>query len=180
MKKSQQWKKLVRGVLAVLLAVDVILVGVIWRAAKSAPEGQRVERDRLQAQAKLLAADVKRAEAIKAHLSEVGHDADRFYQDSLLGASAGYSEVVADLGTIAAHSGLKTSLVSFRPTDLKSRGVTEIQITAGVEGDYPSLIHFINGLERSKNFYLLDSLTLQSASTGAIKLSLELRTYFRS
>lgn len=180
MRQSAQWKRVVRSIVAVLLALDVILVGVLWRAARSAPEDQRKDRDRLQAEARLFAGDVKRAEAIKAHLSEVGRDADKFYHQDLVGAAIGYSDVIADLGTIAVHSGVKTSLLSFRQDDLKGRGVTEIRIAAGVEGDYPSLIHFINGLERSKNFYLLDSLTLASGTTGGIRLNLELRTYFRS
>jgi type IV pilus assembly protein PilO len=180
MRQSAQWKRVVRAIVAVLLAMDVILVGVLWRAARSAPEDQRKERDRLQAQARLYSADVKRAEAIKAHLSELGRDADKFYKEDLVSAASGYSDVIADLGTIAAHSGVKTSLLSFRQDDLKGRAVTEIRITAGVEGDYASLIHFINGLERSKNFYLLDSLTLASGSTGGVRLNLDLRTYFRS
>jgi hypothetical protein len=49
-----------------------------------------------------------------------------------------------------------------------------------MQGAYPSLVSFINGLERSKSFYLLDSLSLDSSTDGLLKLNLELRTYFRS
>jgi hypothetical protein len=50
-----------------------------------------------------------------------------------------------------------------------------------VEGDYPALIQFIHALERSKNFYLLDNLTLASGgSTAGVKLNLDLRTFFRT
>lgn len=180
METGKHWKKLVRGVVALLLALDVILIGVIWRAARTAPEDQKTERDRLRAEVNLLKADVERGNTIKAHLADVDSRSAQFYKDQFSNASTGYSELIIDLGTIAAHSGVKTSLVSFHQNELKGRGVTEVRITAGVEGDYQGLIQFINGLERSKNFYLLDDLSLASASTGAIRLNLALRAYFRS
>mgnify|MGYP001608520988 FL=1 len=62
---------------------------------------------------------------------------------------------------------------------LETRGVTEVTVSATVEGDYVSVVRFINGLERSDNFYLLDSLGLASSTGGSIKLNLQLRTYFR-
>jgi hypothetical protein len=88
--------------------------------------------------------------------------------------------LIADLGEIAGHSGVQTAGVTFKQKDLRDRGVTEIFITASVEGDYPGLVHFINGLERSRYFYLLDDLTLASESAGSVRLNLVLRTYFRS
>lgn len=42
------------------------------------------------------------------------------------------------------------------------------------------MIRFINGLERSKNFYLVDGLRLASASPGTIRLEIEMHTYFRT
>ena len=42
------------------------------------------------------------------------------------------------------------------------------------------MIRFINGLERSKNFYLVDDLTLASANTGTIQLEITMHTYFRT
>jgi len=174
------WKRWVQGAVALLLLLDLALVFAIWRAAESAPQAQRIERDRLAAQAKLMGLDVGRAQAIRQRLPEKGRECDQFYAEDLVPASSGYSTLVSDLGEIAGHAGLKTNLVGFKQKELGGRGVTEIRITAAVEGDYPSLIRFINGLERSKNFYLLDQLTLASSTTGAIKLTLDLRTYFRS
>jgi hypothetical protein len=170
----------VQGAVALLLLLDLGLVFAIWRAAESVPQAQRDERNRLAAQAKLMAADVGRAQGIRQRLPQKGRECDQFYADQLVPAASGYSTLIADLGEIAGHAGLKTNLVGFKQKELTERGVTEVRITAAVEGDYPSLIRFINGLERSKNFYLLDQLTLASSTTGGIKLSLELRTYFRS
>ncbi len=57
--------------------------------------------------------------------------------------------------------------------------MTLVTVLDSVDGDYPAIIQFINGLERSKYFYLLNNLQLDTASAGDIRLHLELRTYFR-
>ena len=72
-----------------------------------------------------------------------------------------------------------------RPDDLspnECRGVNDVAISANVEGNYTSLVTFIDGLEHSKYFYLLKDLRLDSAATpgGGIRLQLELHTYFRT
>jgi Tfp pilus assembly protein PilO len=177
--KPRSWKRGVLTGLVVVLLLDGVLLVVNWRAARASMHSQREQAARLNRQADQLASDVTRAEAIRGRIPQVKQNSDRFYADQFLPAATGYSSIVAELGELAGHSGLKTGGISFKQKELEKRGVTEIQISASVEGDYPSLIHFINGLERSKNFYLLDDLRLASVTTGSIKLQLELRTYFR-
>ena len=107
-------------------------------------------------------------------------DCDTFYQQSFLDSPTGYSRIEGDLDDIAKKSGVRISGYTFKQKVIKERGVTEIEITTNFDADYPAVIQFINGLERSKNFYLLDSLRLTSASTGGIRLDLDLHTYFRT
>jgi type IV pilus assembly protein PilO len=175
------WKKYTAAVLCLLLAADLALVFYVWQGGREAPGSKRLQRDRLQLQAKLLKADVERGEKIKASLPQVGRDCDGFYHDSFLPAAKGYSAIVADLSDITHKAGLKTTGVAFQQKEMKDHGVTQITMKTTVEGDYPSIIQFINALERSKNFYLLDNLSLDSGgSTPGIKLNLDLRTFFRT
>jgi type IV pilus assembly protein PilO len=184
MTPSRNWsavKTAITAALCLLLAVDVGLAFFYWQAGREGPESKRNQRDRLQLQAKLLKADVERGEKIRASLPQVGKDCDGFYRESFLPSASGYSAIVADLSDITHKAGLKTSGVSFQQKELKDHGVTQITMKTTVEGDYPSIIQFINALERSKNFYLLDDLVLASGgSTPGIKLNLDLRTFFRN
>ena len=41
--------------------------------------------------------------------------------------------------------------------------MVEVEISTVVNGDYPSVVRFINGLEHSDNFYVLDNLALARA-----------------
>ncbi len=170
---------LIRWGLGVILALDVGLVIVNLRGPAS-PQQLRAENKRLHAQVSLLEADVKRGKSIQQDMDKVQGDCDRFFAEELRPASSGYSSIEADLGAIARKAGLRTDVVTFRQRDISGRGVVEIEVAAAVEGDYTNVVNFINGLERSNNFYLLDSLSLASSTAGNLRLNLQLRTYFRS
>jgi hypothetical protein len=174
------WKLWVGIALALVLALDFALAAYLWRASFQQPQALRAQRDQLALQAKKLRADVSRGEKIRASLPQAGKDCDNFYQQSFLDSPTGYSRIEGDLDAIAKKSGVKISGYTFKQKVIKERGVTEIEITTNLDADYPAVIQFINGLERSKNFYLLDSLRLTSASTGGIRLDLDLHTYFRT
>ena len=178
--KWQSWKKWTGIALGLLLLADGALAGYLWQLNQQGPEEIRAQRNRLATQAKLLKADVARGEKIRASLPQVKKSCDAFYSQSFLDRITGYSDIEADLDSIAAKAGVKTSGFSFKQKELKDRGVTEISIETSVDSDYPAVIQFINGLERSKYFYLLDDLQLASATTGGIRLQIGLHTYFRT
>ncbi len=176
----QVWKRSVGVALGLLLLVDAALVAFLWNGSRQGPNALRVQRDQLSLQAKLLRADLKRGEAIRESLPQVGKDCDTFYHESFLDAKTGYSQIESDLDSIAQKANVKTPALSFKQKSIEGRGVTEISINTAVDADYPSVIRFINGLERSKNFYLVDDLTLASANTGTIQLEITMHTYFRT
>lgn len=178
---NRKAKLYVRIGLGVLVAVDLALIFLAWRASSNTPESQRAREAGLLAERRMLAADVHRAQIIRSHLAQVGKQSVEFYAKDLPPGQTGYAVIVGDLGEIAGQAGLRTSVVGYRQKEIRDRGVTEVQVTAAVEGDYNGLIKLINGLERSKNFYVLENLALSSGSSGNdLKLSLSLRTYFRS
>ncbi len=84
------------------------------------------------------------------------------------------------MGGMAQESGLQLNSTRFKQHEVTKHGVNEIAISLNMEGPYPSLVSFINALERSNNFYMLDTLGLDTSTNGVLRLTLELRTYFRS
>ncbi len=178
-REAQRRKKWIRWALAAVLAVDLVLLVIHWRPTES-PQAQKRDEDHLEVERKLLAADVDRAWSIRRRLPDIQREADEFFAKELREASTGYSAIVADLGGVAQQAGLQTDSITFKQRDVPNRGVIEVEVAAVVDGSYPSLITFINGLERSSNFYVLDSLSLASSAGGNLKLNLQLRTYFRS
>ncbi|MGH9866116.1 MAG: hypothetical protein ACRD4H_11940 [Candidatus Acidiferrales bacterium] len=176
---SRKWKLAVKIALGCLVVLDGALIFANVRIANEAPQSQAQERNRLAQEDKLLAADVAKGQAIEKHLPDVGRECDTFYQRNLLQESSGYSTVIADIGQMAKQAGVQIGGVGFHETPIKDRGLSEVQISAAVQGDYQSLIRLINSLEHSPHFYVLDGLTLGSETSGSIRLNVTLRTYFR-
>ena len=147
-----------------ILLLDIALVGYLWNASRQDRGDLIAQRQRLATEAKLLQADVSRGEAIRASLPASGQGFRRlFIASPSWMPPAAIRDIETDLGAIAAKAGVKTSGFTFKQKPIPGRGVTEISIATSVSADYPAIIQFINGLERSKNFYLLDSLQLASA-----------------
>jgi hypothetical protein len=177
---KSKWKKWTGIVLVALLAMDAALGAFLYQLSREGPQKMSAERDRLATEAKLMKADVERGQMIRKSLPQVGKDCDTFYRRTFLASATGYSAVQRDLNSIAASAGLRTTGIAFKEKQIQGRGVTEVSMSTSVEGDYAAVVKFINALERSRNFYLLNDLHLGSATAGGIKLDLVLRTYFRT
>jgi len=169
----------VRNVVLAFLAADAALLGVVWYAAAEHPEVEQKRLERLRDEDKRLGADVRRAEIIRTQLPTIQKDCDEFLKNTLLVQANGYSTIVADLEKIAGDAGVPPGAITFKQKPADKQGMIEVELTAAVEGKYSSLVKFVNGLERSRNLYLLDAMSLSTGQNGA-RLNLLMRTYFRS
>lgn len=174
------WKKGIATALLSLVVADLALVFVLWQIGREGPQEMRLRKAQLAERAKLLRADVTRGEKIRVSLPEAGKECDRFYNKAFFGSTTGYSQIESDLISISKKTGVQTSGLKFEQKVVKGRGVKEISVSTKVTADYPSLMRFINGVERSKDFYLLDDLALKATKGGMVELNLKLHTYFRT
>jgi Tfp pilus assembly protein PilO len=170
---------IVRWIVIVILVADVVLLGVDWRLNQS-PHVQAGDLRRLDMMAKSYRADNARLERFRRELPADEKDWDAFFTTHFHPAGAGYSAISEDLGELSRTAGLRSDTVTFHQHNPDARGLMEVEITTAVEGDYDSLIQFLNKLEHSDNFYVLDSLALASSTAGKLRLNLQLRTYFRT
>lgn len=175
--KSQ--RRVMQAVIGIVLLADLVLVGVNWQL-RLTPETASDQVRVLRHQQELMTLDLHRAETIRRDLPAVQKQCDEFFQKELRPSDGGYSAILADLGVMAHDSGLTVNSTRFKQHANEKHGVDEIAISLSMQGPYPSLVTFINALERSNNFYLLDSLGLDASTNGILHLTLEVRTYFRS
>jgi hypothetical protein len=175
----EQRNNLVRGVLVVILLADAILLGAQWKLNGS-PHVQTGDLNRLASLEKQYRADNTRLERFKTELPADEKQWDEFFTTHLHPAGAGYSAISEDLGSLSRSAGLQSDSISFHQHNPDARGLMQVDIITAVEGDYDSLVRFLDKLEHSDNFYVLDSLSLGSSSVGKIRLNVQLRTYFRT
>src|SRR5579864_1186050 len=170
---------MIRSVLAFILLADAVLIGVQWKL-NSSPHVQPGDLNRLGMMEKQYRADNTRLERFKTELPADEKQWDEFFTTHFHPAGAGYSAISEDLGGLSRSAGLRSDTISFHQHPADARGLMQVDITTAVEGDYDSLVQFLNKLEHSDNFYVLDSLALASSSLGKLRLNVQLRTYFRT
>jgi Tfp pilus assembly protein PilO len=173
---SKKTKTIIRAILGIIVTVDIILAGINWATRTPQSELNALKREHA-----LMAADITRAETIRTTLPAVEQQCDKFFKQNFRPITSGYSSVISDFGSLSRGAGLQAGNLSFHQHEGDKRGVTEVDISAVVDGDYSSVVRFVNDLEHSDTFYVLDGLSLAaSGSGGQLKLNLQLRTYFRS
>ena len=174
-------KKIVIAGLAILIAADAILA---LYAMQSANKFSRDELAADKTQIKLLKADIQRALAIQRSIPQTKADCERF-ENSLYPSSAGYSSVMDELTGVAKQAGLQMGSLAFHPKEIPGRNMVELGLDATVNGNYKDVVRFLNGLQRSKSLYIIDTLTLASEPAaqkvaGSLRVVLSLRSYFKN
>jgi Tfp pilus assembly protein PilO len=178
-RKFELRKTIVRWALVVAVVLDLGLVGLNWRMAR-APHAPAGELARLNRQREMMEGDLRRGDEIQKELPAIALQDDRFFHEQFRPLPTGYSDLVADLNSLAVQAGLHVDSTTFDQHSADSHGIVQVNISESVEGNYQSLITFLNALQRSKNFYILDGLGLSSSMAGNVRLSLQLRTFFRT
>jgi type IV pilus assembly protein PilO len=175
-------KRLILGGVIFLIVADIALAGYSWKLS-SAPQTPKEEFAAQSKKLEILRADIKRAQSIQAYMPHIQTDCDAFENERLFAAGSGYSSVTADLGAISKKAALGLDDLTFKQKEIANRKVTEVAIDATVSGDYKNIVEFLNGLQRSKNIYEVDSLSLASEvqnATGGLRVAIHMKTYFRS
>lgn len=175
-------KRAIMLLLALLVAADVALGVYSWSLASA--QSAKQELALMTVNRDLLKKDIQRALEIRSHIPAIQKDCDTFEQ-SLFPESTGYSTVSAELGELAAKAGLRLDSRSFKPKGVKGRDLTELTIDAQVIGDYRGVVRFLNGLQRSRNFYAVEGLSArasakQQGGRGALEVTVHIKTYFRA
>jgi Tfp pilus assembly protein PilO len=175
-------KRAILVVVGLLLAADIGLAIYSWQLSSSPYTSQRA-LDEQAVKLGVLNNDIKSAQFIRDHMPATREDCEKFEQ-SLARESTSSSSILAELDQVAKKSGLQETTLTFRPKEIPNRGMTEVTIDVTVSGNYSSVVRFVNGLQRSQRFYVVDGLALATeaqtqAATGAIRVALHIRTYFR-
>ena len=175
-------KRAILVVVGLLLAADIGLAIYSWQLGSS-PHTPQKEFDEQTIKLGVLKTDIKSAQSIKDNMPATRKDCEKFEQ-SLPPAGTVSSSITAELDEIAKKAGLQIVTETGRQKEIPNRGMVERTIEVTVNGGYGSVVRFVNGLQRSQRFYVVDGLQLATdaqaqAANGAIRVGLHLRTYFR-
>jgi type IV pilus assembly protein PilO len=160
-------------VLLLLLAVAMaIRVGLDWAVMDSHSSeilaGKQVELKALELEAVPLRGLDQRVEKSRRQL-------DDFLAKRI---PPNYSSIDARIGDLQVASGVRLSRVQYTQ-GAPAAGLTEISMDAGISGDYPAIMRFINSIERDQTFFIIRAMSLTSQQGGQVNLHLRVSTWLR-
>ncbi|MGB8030047.1 MAG: GspMb/PilO family protein [Terracidiphilus sp.] len=156
-------------VLAVFLAVRL---GFDWAAMNSRSSEVLAGK---QLQLKALEIQTAPLHGLDQRVQKTRQQIDAFYEKRI---PADYSVISSRIGELAVTSGVRLSRVGYAQEKPGSE-LTEISMDAGISGDYPAIMRFINSLERDRIFFIIRAMSLTGQQGGLVNLRIRVSTWLR-
>lgn len=170
-----------RAVLGVLLAANLLAAYAVFRPLGGSAEELDQELIGLEQQLKQRQAGLQRLRALVAKIEQGRSSGDEFLNTYFTDRRTASSTIVAELTTAAKESGIRPKEHSFAFDPIEgSDTLTMMTINANYEGTYGDLLQFVNRLDKSGRFLILDTLTAAPQQAGGnLNVNIRLNTFVR-
>jgi len=161
---------------ALLLILNLVLgvrLFLAWSTLRAASRDQLSEQ---QTALRALQLEMSPLKGLPQKVDLSRDQANEFYTARF---PAAYSMISATINDLATKNSVHLTNLAYTPARAPS-GLVELRMDASLSGEYAPLMHFINGMERSKTFFLINGLTLTGQQGGLVNLRLRLNTYLRA
>lgn len=168
----------------VCAVADVALAA--WLLSPRAPSQSATREQLSQAQAQLV---VLRGDAAQLHqLQQRIHISQRQMQqlmaEGIPQETDASSKLLQEFSRIAGLSNVMVSGAEFHPDKKAQLGLRRVQVSLQVAGPYAGVVRFLNQMERSPMFFLINQVSasgqtsaLATAATDQVKLQVQLEAY---
>ena len=175
---ASQGRSRLRIFLAILMAANAVLLVLVFRSPGRTLAQQEAELQRTRARHATLLATVQRMRDLHSQLQEAMQTGRQFPQEHFLQPEWAFSAMLEDLQEVASQNRLTPASINYRREEQASRpGWVSVKVTLAVEGQYADLVRFINRLEQSPLFWILNHLKVTSSVSRGLHLDLEMETY---
>jgi type IV pilus assembly protein PilO len=160
---------LVRLLLGVLLGLNLIAALFLFKPWGGSPEDLARQLQDLQQRVVLRQANLARTKALVAKVEKARAEGDQFLAQYVMNRRTASSTIVSELSQMAHQSGLKPKEAAFEFEPIEgSDTLTMMTVSAGYEGAYQNVTQFLNLLDRSPRFLIIESLQASPQQTGAV------------
>ena len=171
---------MVRSGLGALVALNLVAAIFVFHplggSAEDLAEQMRSKQRELEQRLKR----VQRSRSLHAKVQQAKVEGDKFLLEATVEQRTAFSRIIEEMNKMAAESGMKPKEFSMLPDPVPgSETLEQLTISANFEGSYASLVKFVNLLDKSPRFLIIESMQASPQSTGALNVSLKLDTFIR-
>ena len=161
------------SVLLIVLVVLVVRFAMDWAAVSSSSAEALSSK---QVELKALDLQTGPLRGLDKRVAETRDQIKAFYADRI---PAHFSEFASRIGDLQVKSGVRMSRLQYSQGKPGTE-LTEIFLDASITGEYPQIMHFVNSLERDKNFFVVKEMALTGQQGGVVNLRLQVSTWMRN
>ncbi|MBN8733735.1 MAG: hypothetical protein J0L64_24585, partial [Acidobacteria bacterium] len=170
----------VKAVLGVLAGLNLIAAYLYFFP----PGGSASELDAALAQTR---AQIQRGRAsldiTKTNVKKVQSarlEQEQFVTGYFLDRRTASSTILSEIGKLAKTAGLTPREHSFAIDPVEGSGeFSMMTITGNYEGNYADLVEFVNAVDRSPRFLIIDSITAQPQQSGGLQARFKMNAFLR-
>ncbi|HEY7838101.1 MAG TPA: type 4a pilus biogenesis protein PilO [Terriglobales bacterium] len=169
----------------VCLVADLVLIG--WLLSPQAPSRAANQQQLNFARAELISLRARTAQRhrLNQQLQASERQVQALIATGFPPQSEASSKLLTEFSRIATASQVQVSGAQFQPDKDAQLGLRRVAINLQVAGGYAGVVRFINGLERSPMFFIIDQVSVSGTSAtsaagengGQVTLQLQLEAY---
>src|SRR5688500_7037883 len=166
-----------RNSLIVLLAANAILIFFLFRAPGASEAERHAEIASLQAEERAARERVEKLRDLQQKAQAATENERDVVSANVLQSSSASLQILAELDRLAKENGLEAGGITYTPNqEANGLGWTNVTASVSVEGEYPNLVRFINDLEKSGLFWIIQSLDVSGQTGSELRLNLHAAT----
>lgn len=167
--------------LGVLLLCNLVAGWFVYSPIGGSAEEMETRLMDLRKQVSSKQAVLKRSKELAAKVDKGRTQGDEFLGRYFLSRPTTYSTLVGELNSLAKAAGVRPKEQAFNEEEVEgSDELGMVSITAGYEGSYADLLHFLRELDKANRLVIIESLAASpQQGTGVLNISLRLNTFIR-
>jgi type IV pilus assembly protein PilO len=153
-------KFLVRVALGLLVAANLVAAAMAYHIFDASPEALNQQLTAAIAQRQALQAQLTRTRTLAHSVDRGKQEGDKFLSTYMTSRRHTYSTIIGELTETAQSAGMKAGgTFSLDPVQ-GSEDLDMMTVTLTLEGNYGQLMKFVNMLDRSPKFLIIETLTV--------------------
>jgi type IV pilus assembly protein PilO len=182
-KLSSQWREprvLLRGIIGALLIANVAAAVVAFKPFGGGADDLERQEAALQQQISAMRKRIAADKLMVDKMQNARQDKDQFLAKYVTDAHFAAHTLLGELERIAGESGVKQLPVTYYEQEVEGSDTFKmVTMTEGCEGSYANLAKFINLVDKSPHFFIIESLDTAAPQQngGALNVRLKIDTF---
>jgi hypothetical protein len=163
-------KVMVRAALGVLLAANLVVAAIAFHVVGDSPEALNQQVAGALAEKQAAQARLNRSRLLAGKIDKGREEGERFLSSYMTSRRYAFSTIIGELNEISKTAGMKMLDQAIAPLDPieGSEDLDMMTISVNFEGGHNELVKFVNLLDRSKRFLIIESMTVAPRPQGDV------------